>query len=76
MNIILKGFIDLYQSQHLTSISRSDFEVDWAIFLSDADSKKLSCNFTSQEIHKSMFFLKPFKAPGMDGRYNGFFQHF
>lgn len=73
MDIILKGFIDLYQSQHLTSISPSDFEVDWAISLSDDDSKKLSCNFTSHEIHKSMFFLQPFKAPGMDGLYNGFF---
>jgi len=76
MDIILKGFIDLYQSQYLTSISPLDFEVDWAVSLSDDDSRKLSCNFTNQEIRRTIFSLKPFKAPSMDGLHASFFHHF
>ena len=76
MDIILKGFIDLYQSYYLTSISPLDFKVDQAVSLSDDNSRKLSCNFTNQEIHKAIFSLKPFKALGMDGLHASYFHHF
>ena len=54
----------------------SDFELNWAISHIAEDSLKLSANVSEQEIHKAMFSLKPYKAPGMDRLHARFFQHF
>ena len=76
MDIILSGYKELYQTQHLTSISTVDFEIEWAIALSDEDSRKLSVMPSNTEILKALSSLKPYKAPGVDGLHAGFFQHF
>ena len=54
----------------------SDFELNWAVSHIAKDSLRLSANVSEQEIHKVMFSLKPYKAPGMDKLHAGFFRHF
>ena len=54
----------------------SDFELNWAVSHIAKDSLRLSANVSEQEIHKAMFSLKPYKAPGMDRLHARFFQHF
>ena len=73
---ILNGFRVLYTTQHPTSITHSDFEVDWAVTLSENESSLLSSNVSSLEIKNAIFSLKPYKALGVDGLHVGFFQHF
>ena len=76
IDILLSGFKELYQTQHLTSISTADFEINWVVVLSDEDSCKLSVIPSNLEILKVLSSLKPYKAPGMDGLHAGFYQHF
>ena len=73
---ILNGFWVFYTTQHPTSITHSDFEVDWAVTLSENESSLLSSNVSSLEIKNAIFSLKPYKAPSVDGLHAGFFQHF
>ena len=76
MDIILSGYKELCQTQHLTSISTADLEIEWAVALSEEDSRKLSVIPSNMEILKALSSLKPYKAPGVDGLHAGFFQHF
>lgn len=50
MDILLSGFKELYQIQHLTSISTTDFKLNWAVVLLDDDSCKLSVIPSNLEI--------------------------
>jgi len=76
IDIILNGFKKLYLTDHTSSVTPSDFELNWAISLIAEDSLRLLANLSEQEIHKAMFSLKPYKALGMDGLHAGFFQQF
>lgn len=38
MDIILNGFKELYQTQHLTSVSTEDFDINWVVALFDEES--------------------------------------
>lgn len=76
MDIILNGFKELYQTQHPASVSTEDIDINWAAALTEEESCKLSAMPSALEIHKALFSLKPYKAPGMDGLHAGFFQHF
>ena len=76
MDILLSGFKELYQTQHLTSISTTNFELNWVVALLDEDSCKLSSIPSNLEILRALSSLKPYKAPGIDGLHVGFFQHF
>ena len=76
IDIILNGFKKLYLTDHTSSVTPSDFELNWAISFIAKDSLRLSANVSKQEIHKAVFFLKPYKAFGMDRLHAGFFQHF
>jgi len=72
MDLILNGFKDLYQSQHLASIFHSKFDVDWAKSPSSEDSSFLWYEVMPQEIHSTLFSFKPYKAPEEDGLHVGF----
>lgn len=76
IDIILNGFKKLYLTEHTSSMTPSDFDLNWAVFLTVEESLRLSVNVLEQEIHKAMFSLKPYKALGMDVLHAGFFQHF
>ena len=76
MDIILSGYKELCQTQHLTSISTADLEIEWAIAFSEDDSRKLSVIPLNTEILKALSSLKPYKAPRVDGLHADFFQHF
>ena len=76
MDIILSGYKELCQTQHLTSISTANLEIEWAIAFSEEDSCKLSVIPLNTEILKALSSLKPYKAPRVDGLHAGFFQHF
>ncbi|XP_050242161.1 uncharacterized protein LOC126691131 [Quercus robur] len=76
IDIILNGFKKIYLTNHTSSVTPSNFELNWAISLVAKDSLRLSTNVSEQEIHKAMFSLKPYKALGMDGLHAGFLQHF
>lgn len=76
MEILLSGFKELYQTQHFTSISTANFEINWAVALSDKECCKLSVIPRIWKILKALSSLKPYKTLGMDGLHAGFFQHF
>lgn len=76
MDIILNGFKELYQTQHLTSIFADDFNINWAAALSDDESHILSSMPSALEVHKALSSLKPYKASSMDGLHADLFQHF
>ena len=73
MDIILNGFKELYQTQHLASVSTEDIDINWAAALFEEESCKLSAMPSALEIHKALSSLKPYKSPGMDGLHAGFF---
>lgn len=74
MDLILNGFKELYQSQHLAFISHSEFDVDWAKSPFNEDSSSLWYEVMPQEIHSTLFSFKPYKAPEEDGLHAGFWQ--
>lgn len=73
---ILKGFQDLYQSQHTTSITHSDFKIDWVVALTEEESFLLSSDVSSPKIKSVIFSLKPFKAQELMAYMRGFFSTF
>ena len=74
MDLILNGFKELYQSQHLASISHYEFDVDWVKSPFNEDSSSLWYEVMPQEIHSTLFSFKPYKAPEEDGLHAGFWQ--
>lgn len=76
MDILLSGFKELYQTQHLNFISTTDFKLNCVVALSGEDSCMLSVIPSNLEILRSLSSLKPYKAPGINGLHAGFFQNF
>lgn len=75
-NLILSGFQELFEAGLLTS--SCDFEVTSfsCNFLSEEEGVLLTFPVLKEEIMQGLWALKPFKAPGPDGPYAGFFQYF
>lgn len=75
-NVILMGYIDLFQTSFSSSNRLSDIENFSCCFLSEGDRVSLCAPVSEEEIKLGLWSLKPFKAPGADGLHAGFFQYF
>ena len=72
-NIILTGYIDLFQTSFSSSSCFSDVENFSCCFISEGDWVSLCTPMSEEEIKLGIWSLKPFKAPGVDGLHAGFF---
>ena len=75
-NVILMGYIDLFQTSFSSSNRLSDIENFSYCFLSEGNRVSLCAPMSDEEIKLGLWSLKPFKAPGADGLHAGFFQYF
>ena len=75
-NVILMGYIDLFQTSFSSSNRLSDIENFSCCFLSEGDRVSLCAPVSEEELKLGLWSLKPFKAPGADGLHAGFFQYF
>ena len=74
--LIRVGFKDLFSSSAFNA-PRSVWEISsWPRCLALVDMVHLITNLSIQEVKKGMWSLKPFKAPGLDGLHDGFFQFY
>uniref|UniRef100_A0A2N9IBY2 Reverse transcriptase domain-containing protein n=1 Tax=Fagus sylvatica TaxID=28930 RepID=A0A2N9IBY2_FAGSY len=72
-NLFLNGYIDLFTSSHISSLTRFTAP-SLAACVSDTDALNIGLPVSPLEIKNSLWSFKPFKAPGPDGLHPGFFQ--
>jgi len=70
---ILDGFSRLFTTELEFSTSSLDVSSFTHIFLSEEEKTKLCIEVIDMEIKESLWALKPFKAPGVDGFHAGFY---
>jgi len=76
VDFIKQGFINLFTTSHC-SASRQEWQPPfWRCSLKFEDITKLERPVTDDEILAALQSLKPYKAPGPNGLYAGFFQQF
>nr|XP_023885119.1 uncharacterized protein LOC111997275 [Quercus suber] len=75
-NVILTGYIDLFQTSFLSSNRFSDIENLSCCFLSEGDRDSLCVPVSEEKTKFGLLSLRPFKALGADGLHAGFFQYF
>jgi hypothetical protein len=73
MNLIQKGFLDLFSTSHVSSLCGFN-PPSHAPSISSSEAICLVTPPSPDEIKASLWSLKPFKAPGPDGLHSGFFQ--
>lgn len=76
MNVVRKGFQDLFSSSKDSSLWQISPPSQWQARLSEADCTVLNQVVTDEEIVMALRSMKPYKAPGPDGLHAGFFQQF
>ena len=73
---IQQSFIKLYTTEMEVS-NMNAWSLDHSCFyVSNEEQELIGKEVSDEEIRKGLWALKPFKAPGADGLYAGFFQHF
>ena len=76
MNVICKGFQDLFSSSKGNTPRQISPPSQWQARLTEADCVDLNQAVTNEEITVALQSMKPYKAPGPDGLHAGFFQRF
>ena len=73
---IRRGFEGVYTSFLLSSSQLNPLVSQWQAKLSKEKKMSISGVALEEEIKSTLWSLKPFKAPGLDGLHVGFFQRF
>ena len=70
---IQQGFVDLFSTSHLHPPGGFCLPM-WAPRISDQEALSLTAHVDANDVKRSLWSLKAFKAPGPDGLHPGFFQ--
>ena len=73
MEYIRKGFEDLFSSSMICSEKYSPISSQWQVTLSEEECDALNHEVTEEEIKGTLWSMKLFKAPGLDGLHAGFY---
>ena len=72
-DIFTSSFIKLYQTEQVYSNTTPQWNTEWGAKLSLKEARGLSHSPFDKEIWSALKSMKPYKAPGIDGLYAGFF---
>nr|XP_023904633.1 uncharacterized protein LOC112016320 [Quercus suber] len=76
VEFIRNGYVTLFSSSHSHSTLAKWDPPYWQTYLKEEDSATLTRSVSNEDILASLWSLKAFKAPGLDGLHASFFQHF
>ena len=73
---IREGFSSIYTTSLLSASRLNPSILSWQAKLSEEEKRSISGEVTEEEIKATLWSLKAFKAPGLDGLHAGFFHRF
>ncbi len=75
-DLFTSGYKSLYQTDQVLCELLPTWLFCWGVGLSTEETESLALPISDGEILHALNSMKPFKAPGPDGLYAGFFQRF